>query len=167
MDGIPAIHHDPHGPVLVAPDVPLPFVRDALGGGTWIARPGGEAGCALMVSRDPDWVAHSHAAGVPCASASDDAALMEQLRAFDDGALITTREGELLSWITAIRDEEERNQRAHEEHVDQRVEVLQARVDVLNAHIDAMERTRAWRFARRLGEWKSAALRLVRPRRGG
>lgn len=173
--------HDPAGPVVVAPEVPMAVVRDALGAGCRLARPEGVSACALIVTRDKVIARRGRAAGIPVITADDEAALVARLQAFGDGALITTREAELLAWIDAIRAEEERNQRDHERHVDERVEVLQARVDELtayadhlnaytenlNAHLAAVEETRAWRTARRLSAWKCAAVRLIRGHRRG
>ena len=164
--------HEPDGPVVVSADVPMALVRDSLGAGRRLARPDAASGWALLVTRDDVLADSARADGIPVVSASDDATLIAQLHAFDDGALITPREAELLAWIEAIRREEERNQRDHEQHVDQRLELLQARVDELtvytdnlNAHLAAVEGTRAWRVATRLGTWKNAVLRLLPGRR--
>ena len=173
--------HDPAGPVVVAPEVPLAVVRDALGTGCRLARPDGALAWSLLVAHDKALAHRALAAGIPVVTADDEATLIARLRAFGDGALITTREAELLAWIDAIRAEEERNQRDHEQHVDERIEVLQARVDELtayadhlnaytenlNAHLAAVEATRAWRTARRLSAWKCAAVRLIRGHRRG
>ncbi len=164
--------HDPAGPVVVAPDVSMALVRDALGAGRWLARPDGVSAWAVLVTRDESLARRGREAGVPVITAEDDATLAARLRAFGDGALITTREAELLAWIEAIRAEEERNQRDNERHVDERIELLQARVDELTAyadsldtHLEAIEATRAWRVVRRLSAWKSAAMKFVGGRR--
>lgn len=148
-------------------DVPLATVRGALGGGRWIARPGGVQGWAALVGRD-----NARPAGVsddvPLIAHDDDAVLQAMLRAFGDGALISTHEGEALAWIEAIRAEEVRNQADATQRVDARVEELQARIDELeayasdlNAHVAAIEGSRAWHLSRRLVAMKARVVRVL------
>ena len=165
---------DPAGPVVVAPEVSMAVVRDALGTGCRLARPDEAPAWSLLVTHDEALAHRALAAGIPVVTADDEATLIVRLRAFGDGAIVTTREAELLAWIEAIRTEEERNQRDTKRHVDERLEVLQARVDDLtayadnlSAHLTAIEATRAWRAVRRLSAWKSAAAHLMRGRRRG
>ena len=159
--------YDPDGPVVVAHDVALTLVRHALGSGRQLARPDSASGWAVLVTRGDPVAEIAIARGIPVVSADDDAALVVGLQAFDDGALVSTREAELLSWIEAIRAEEERNQRDSERHVDDRIAFLQAQVDELIAHRAALEKMRVWRAARRLHAWSAAVRRVIPGRRPG
>ena len=175
MDDSNADVHDPDGPVVVDLGIPLGVVRGALGAARWISRPGAFRTCALLVTHDAERARHAADRGIPVLIATDERTLAQQLRAFDDGALISTREAEALAWVEAIRSEEERNQRERARLADERVEALQARVDELeayagslSAHVAAIEASRSWAVARRLTGGKERLLRLVAPwrRRG-
>lgn len=162
------IAFDPDGPVVVMADVSLSVVRAALGGSRWIARPEGVTRWAAAVAAAPASLPPLPA-NVPVFVNADEVVLAEQLRAFDDGALISSREAEALAWIAAIRTEEERNHLDARRHADERVEVLQERVDeltaralALDAHIAGIEESRAWAIARRITGARAAIRSLPR-----
>lgn len=163
MGDFSAVAHDPDGPVVVDTGIPLGVVRSALGAGRWIARPGAYQTCALLVIQDADQARLAHDRGLPVVLSGDEQTLVEELRAFDDGALISTREGEALAWIELIRAEEERNQRSRASAADERVELLQARVDELETHLAAIEASRSWVLTRKLVVAKERLTALVTP----
>ena len=54
---------------------------------------------ALLVTHDADRARHAADRGIPVLIGADERTLAQQLRAFDDGALISTREAEALAWM--------------------------------------------------------------------
>lgn len=162
--------HDPDGPVVVGRDVPLDPVRGALGANRWLERPGGHSGVALFVGRDADAADALALLGVPAVVIVDTAdevvqgqpaqrvhapALGEWLKAFDDGVLVSSREAEALSWVDAIRTEEERVQREGDRKA-------AAQLEEMAGHVAAIEASRSYRLARRLVAARERAARLVR-----
>jgi hypothetical protein len=81
-------------------------------------------------------------------------ALAEWLKAFDDGVVISAREADALSWVNAIRAEEERTQR-------EGARVASEQLERVQAHLDAIEGSRAYRLSRRMVTAKERLKRLV------
>lgn len=160
---------DPDGPVVVALGVPLGDVRRFLARGRVVERPGDHSGMALFVTRSADEADEMARCGVPAvavieqgaqaspgpATRVDALALGEWLKAFDDGAPISAREAEALTWVTAIRAEEERTQA-------EGARVASEQLERVQAQLDAVEGSRAYRLSRRMLATKDRLRSLVR-----
>lgn len=167
--------YDPDGPLAVTPEIESQLVLAFLESDREVVQAGNAVRLAGMVTHDPGWADHAMACGVPVASAADERTLATQVRSIDDGDPLDVKQAEYLAWLVAVREEEVRNQRAHQHHIDEQarhVEDLTNRladsarqVEQLSRHISAMEATRAWRVA----EWirkSGARLRgMVTPNR--
>lgn len=179
--------HDPEGPVVVEPPAPIAATRDALGPGAWIQCAAGQPGIALLVTEDPAHAAHAADVSIPVVIVVEPGAevppgipgvvcvstesLPAWLRTFADGALVTGREAQLVTWLDAVRTEEEANQREarridrearridrEARRIDREAQRLareaeaaaRRQMDELTQHIAAIEASRSWRLARRL-----------------